>query len=374
MPSIKEMVQIIDATPIDQAILLKGIHGIGKSEIISSVYSKKGYRVVTLFLGQASDAGDIIGLPDRQKIDGMIKTVFAPPFWWPTNEDENVLIFLDELNRGKPEVMQCIMDMVLNRKLNGRALPKNTRVIAAMNPIDDAGFYQVDELDPALLDRFNEYDFKPTIDEWLDWATETGVNEWVTSFISKNGDHLDPITDVKSGAKVGKIQASRRSWKRVSDIINNSSDIDITTLTNIVFGIIGDRSTAMFIKHIRENGHGLSAEKVITKFSDAVKNKLKTMNVQDIIHTNRQISIWLEQNVDTLKKDRELGKKYAKNIQSYLNTINAEAMAEFFDILSTANNSNKKWPQVLLDLNPDISNKFFQILSGNVVDEEPEFG
>ena len=108
MPTIKETVSIIDSTPIDQAVLLEGIHGIGKSECLSEHFRNKNFRVVSLFLGQLADAGDVIGLPSISKDEkGNEFTKFCPPHWWPTDKKEKVLLFLDELNRGKPEVMRA---------------------------------------------------------------------------------------------------------------------------------------------------------------------------------------------------------------------------------------------------------------------------
>jgi len=107
MADIQDVVNIIDGTPNNQAVLLKGIHGIGKSESIKYHMEVRGYQMITLFLGQAADPGDIIGLPTKrtkivpeQKIKVMVAgkevieviaeheeeyTDFAPPKWWPTD-------------------------------------------------------------------------------------------------------------------------------------------------------------------------------------------------------------------------------------------------------------------------------------------------
>ena len=51
---------ILDNTPSDQNIMLVAKHGIGKSRILENYFSQKGQKVVTLFLGQMSDPGDLI--------------------------------------------------------------------------------------------------------------------------------------------------------------------------------------------------------------------------------------------------------------------------------------------------------------------------
>ncbi len=54
----RELLEILEITPPSQNVLLVGRHGIGKSEILTEHYTKKGLRVVALFLGQMSDPGD----------------------------------------------------------------------------------------------------------------------------------------------------------------------------------------------------------------------------------------------------------------------------------------------------------------------------
>ena len=58
-----ELLKLIELTPAHQNIMLVGKHVIGKSRIITDFFEKQGKPVITLFLGQMSDPGDIIGLP-----------------------------------------------------------------------------------------------------------------------------------------------------------------------------------------------------------------------------------------------------------------------------------------------------------------------
>ena len=142
--NITELQQILDITPSEHNLMLVGNHGIGKSEILTEYYKAKGMPVIALFLGQMSDPGDLIGLPHKDEATG--KTDFMPPYWFPT-DGKPIVLFLDELNRARPEILQTIMDLALNRKLAGRKLPEGSRIIAAVNEGDQ---YQLTDLDPAL--------------------------------------------------------------------------------------------------------------------------------------------------------------------------------------------------------------------------------
>ena len=208
--NITELLGLLEITPPNQNIMLIGKHGIGKSEILTDYYSSKGMKVVTLFLGQMSDPGDIIGLPNKD--DDGLRTEFLPPYWFPI-DDQPIVLFLDELNRARPEVLQTIMDLTLNRKLAGRSLPAGSRVISAVN---DGDIYQLTDLDPALVSRFNVMVFQPSVQEWLLWAKKNSCDERVISFIEENPIWLDKDPDVKddddTGHKVNSIRI------RIADI------------------------------------------------------------------------------------------------------------------------------------------------------------
>lgn len=182
---IKELYEIFEATPADQNIMLVGRHGIGKSRIVEEYFTAQGITVTALFLGQMSDPGDLIGLPRLNEATG--KTDFMPPYWFPT-DGKPIVLFLDELNRARPEMLQTVMDLVLNRKLAGRRLPEGSRIVSAVN---DGEEYQVGELDPALVSRFNIYELFPTAKDWVKWATSAGLDERVVSFIKSKPTMLD---------------------------------------------------------------------------------------------------------------------------------------------------------------------------------------
>ena len=367
MPSIKELNRIYEVTPIDQPILLKAIHGVGKSETVKEYFESRGYRVIPFFLGQMSDAGDVLGLPDRIIKDGRKVMEFCAPIWWPFDMEEKVVLFLDELNRAKPEMANVIMDLVLNRKLAGRSLPKNCRVIAAINPVDD-GIYQVEDMDPALVDRFNCFEFRPTVDEWLTWAVSKKVHRCVMGFVSRHNDLLDPPNS--HDQRANEVYPSRRSWKRVSDIINGTPDLltNPDTLTTAMLGIVGTAATSSFMKYLRESEKGIHAGALITKFHERVEEfetKLSQMKVQDIVALNREIIVWFNDNADTFKTlDKGTQAQYTYNLQRYLEVIPLEAMGEFFNLMSEENRV-KQWTKTVFAVNRVIGEKMVQHIRGN---------
>ena len=207
-----ELLTVLELTPSWQNIMLTGRHGIGKSQILTKYFEAKGMMVKTLFLGQMSDPGDLLGLPHKDEATG--KTTFMPPYWFPI-DGKPIVLFLDELNRARPEILQTVMDLVLNRKLAGRPLPEGSRIISACN---DGEEYQLTDLDPALVSRFNIYTFRPSVEEWLLWAEREGLAERVISFISANPDMLDRSGDTKEDQGLEK-DPDRRAWEKVARLL-----------------------------------------------------------------------------------------------------------------------------------------------------------
>ena len=255
-----ELIEILEAMPVNQNIMLLGKHGIGKSEILTQFFSSKGMKVVPLFLGQMSDPGDLIGLLNKNEKTG--KTEFMPPYWFPTDKTP-IVLFLDELNRARPEILQTIMDLALNRTLAGKSLPPGSRIISAVNAGDE---YQITDLDPALVSRFNIYEFCPTVSEWLLWASKEGVDPRIIEFISHNTDFLDG--DGKN-IEDGSLEKTpdRRAWSRVSEILSGIKDVN-ETIKKMIAGIIGTRATSLFFESLK-NSNRLSAVELLTgNFSD----------------------------------------------------------------------------------------------------------
>lgn len=246
-----ELLSLLDITPADQNLMLVGNHGIGKSEILTEYFSGKGMKVVPLFLGQMSDPGDLIGIPNRNNTTG--KTEFMPPYWFPL-DGKPIVLFLDELNRARPEVLQTIMDLALNRTLAGRKLPDGSRIISAVN---DGDQYQLTDLDPALVSRFNVVTFRPTTQEWLLWADKVGVDARVRDFIRENPIWLDKNLDSKEGVDTGLDKTpDRRAWKRVSDILKTAGDIN-PIVTKAMSAIVGPKAASALVGSV-------SAKKILS--------------------------------------------------------------------------------------------------------------
>ena len=230
---------------VRKPLMLRGRHGVGKSELVYQVGSDMGLPVVERRASQMTE-GDLVGLP---RTDGDV-TSFCPPDWLADACNRAVLLFLDEVDRAIPEVRQGIFELTDSRKIFGNYLHPDTVVVAAVNGGEHGSQYQVGEMDPAELDRWTVFDVEPSTEDWLAWAkdnTETVV--W--DFINQNRSHLEHGEDFEPN----KVYPSRRSWKRLNDCLESA-------------GMLGEEhDPAIF--HLATGFVGFEAA---VSFNDFVKN------------------------------------------------------------------------------------------------------
>lgn len=342
-----ELYKLLERTPPTHNIMLCGKHGIGKSEILTKFYSAKGLSVVTLFLGQMSDPGDLIGLPNINS-DSQ-KTEFLPPQWFPL-DDKPIVLFLDELNRARPEILQAVMDLSLNRKLVGRNLPKGSYIISAVNQGDE---YQLTDLDPALVSRFNIYSFEPSVSEWLDWGRKNNVDERILNFIKQNNKYLDNIkhNDESDLEKT----PDRRGWVRVSEIINGVDKIDSVT-KKMIAGIVGTQTVAKFIEFISRSS-SVSGEEVLLYF-EKVEKQIGLFFSESLAELNEEIFSFIESG----KYSKDETVKISENLYKYtcllLEKNRKESFAHFVSFFRES-----KYPETNSFIMRECNQVFQQILN-----------
>ncbi|MBV7337311.1 AAA family ATPase [Chloroflexi bacterium TSY] len=307
----QEFREILRLTPPEQNIMLIGKHGIGKSEIITEFYRQQKMRVVAFFLGQMSDPGDLIGLMNKDESSG--RSVFLPPYWWP-KEDEPIVLFLDELNRARPEILQAVMDLTLNKTLAGKRLPTGSIVISAVNEGEE---YQLTDLDPALVSRFNLYEFAPTVEDWLLWAGNHDVDPRIITFIQKSPHHLDGegVQIEESLVAAGLIKVpDRRAWVKVSYFVTPLERLEDIHVKSIA-GIVGSQAAIAFQQSLAEAAK-VTPEQILLRFSRH-KAKLKEMSIQELILLNEQLMLW----INGQKYQEKNEEKIRGNLFAYLKEL-----------------------------------------------------
>ena len=322
--SIKTFLEVAPRLPRDTAILLRADHGVGKSQVVRQLAAGLGLPLIDRRTSQMSE-GDIIGLPST---DGEV-TRFNPTDWYLRACREPVCLFLDEMNRGTNEVQQACFQIVLDRELNGHRLHPDTLVVSAVNT---GASYTVNEMDPALLDRFWCADLDPTVADWTKWARGK-LADVVVDFIITNEKFLD----TPKGADLSKVQTSRRSWERLSKAITGAG-IDREP-TNPLFyamcvGYVGLEASVKFVDFAKTQDAQFSGEEIMNDYPK-VRAKLKKLGSQD------QWNSALEKAGDyTVKHLKRLDDVQKKNLRTFGQDLPAELRVALWTVLSKAGVSN----------------------------------
>ena len=130
-------------------ILLEGNHGVGKTSFVFAAASRLRMHAQYFSASTLDPFADLVGIPVPILDADPKQLIYLRPEFVGKAE---ILIF-DELNRAPQKTLNSVFEIIQFRTINGEKLPNLRSVVAAINPAM-AG-YQVQELDPALVDRFH---------------------------------------------------------------------------------------------------------------------------------------------------------------------------------------------------------------------------
>ena len=267
----KTFLQVVPhVTAIKKPVLIRGRHGVGKSEVVYQFAESIGFPVVERRASQMTE-GDLVGLP---KTDGNV-TSFCPPDWFKTACEEPVILFLDEVDRATIEVRQGIFELTDSRKLNGHRLHPQTLIFAAINGGEHGQQYQVGEMDPAELDRWTVFDVEPSIEDWLAWANGR-VDKMSWDFINSNRAHLEHKEDFEPN----KAYPSRRSWERLSECLTAASLLEEASpaLFNLSAAFVGFEAAVAFNDFVQNYDRQVSIKDILV---DGELDKVKDFAINE---------------------------------------------------------------------------------------------
>jgi hypothetical protein len=331
-------------TNVKKPVLIRGRHGIGKSETVYSFAAAKGMRVVERRASQMTE-GDLIGLPS---IDGN-STKFNPPDWFKDCCDNGRVLFLDEVDRATLEVRQGIFELTDSRKLNGHTLHPDTLIFAAVNGGTHGAQYQVGEMDPAELDRWTVFDLEPSVDDWLDFA-KTNADGLVWDFINQNRGHLEH----KGEYEPNKVYPSRRSWMRLNDcltsagFLGNDAKANLSSIYEIGCAFVGFEAAVSFRDFVDKYERQVTVDDILAGRLD----KTKDWGIND--HTAMADKL-----VATGLFSEELPDAKLDAVCAYAATMPSEVMMKFwrslsgFHVKNTVKIHDKLSDRIITILNPN---------------------
>lgn len=248
-------------------VAIIGESGMGKSALVKQTAKELGVECIDLRLA-TQEPGDLVGIPRAQGD----RTVWLKPHWWPQDGTRGIL-FLDELNRAPVEVRQAIFQLLTEWRMHEHVLPKGWSIVIAMNPDGKSG-YQVEMLDPAMLNRLLQVTADLSVDDWLAWAHKEKLHQAVIGFISSQKSLLHKVKE--QGAF-----PSPRTWEYVSNLLE-FANVEETCLTEVIAGLVGSEAAASFTGWIKKNyERPVSAEEILgdyPKVAERVRTQSRSQN------------------------------------------------------------------------------------------------
>lgn len=306
-------------------ILLRGSHGIGKSEFVQSLIPaiqkimelERPPVLLDRRLSQCADAGDIIGIPVT---DGRV-THHKPMEWFAQACDEPCIVFADEIDRAMMDVRQAFFEVGDSRKLHGHYLHEKTVIFSACNGSEhNDGTYQVTNFDPAELSRWWTIDIKPVVSDWVEWARKAQLHSSVIDFCNENPDFWFWQGDIHPN----RIYPNPRSWTRLARTVSQEdlADTNNGLLLPLCAGFIGKEVAIKFLNYLETYSKIISSEEIIDY---GRIHKVKNLNNLEILDLGRRIMARQDMKAGVLS-DVQMA-----NFAAFLQAIPAENFAKVWN-------------------------------------------
>lgn len=192
------------------SILIKGIPGIGKTDIVHAATTEVDADMIVTH-PVVSDPTDYKGLP----FAGKDNTAHFLPFGdlqRLIDAKKPTVFFMDDIGQAPASVQAALMQLILARQINGHKISENVTFIGATNRREDkAG---VSGLLEPVKSRFRTIvELDVDTDDWCEWAIDNDLPTELVAFIRWRPELLT------------KFVASK-------DIVNTSSPRTVTAVGN----------------------------------------------------------------------------------------------------------------------------------------------
>jgi len=224
--NLKQAATLIRNVGTTNTILLRGQPGVGKSSILATLGKElPDYHVCYIDCANL-DLGDLaMPVIDRDNMT----TSYAPNVRFGVGKDQTrpVILMLDELGKASRPVMNMLLPTILEHRVGDVGYRTGSIILATTN-LDTDGVG--DNIPAHAYNRMTVVNLaNPTVDQWLEWASDNNIAPEVMAFAKQYPQVFDCYTDIDPKAKnpyifnplTGNIKAfcSPRSLEKASNII-----------------------------------------------------------------------------------------------------------------------------------------------------------
>ena len=239
-----------DYTPL----VLVGEPGIGKTEVLAGLEMDvndlivagklkfKQCKFIAINAAQIADVGDMTGIPRTNEKTHAVE--WYRPDWFPHDEaghegETLYILLIDEFNRAQKEVSDSLLTLFSAKSMHTHHLPKDTLLVAAMNPATICG---VNPVDAAMRSRGLFMKVAADPQDWAVWARRNNVHNDLVEWVLADARML--CNPVEEGS-----YPCPRTLKYVSDLYTRDvvSKIPAEKVMGMIAGYIGSTAAASFL-------------------------------------------------------------------------------------------------------------------------------
>ncbi len=273
--------------------LFTGPPGVGKSHIVQAWCKSKGIPFIDRRIAY-DEAPDFTGFPVPEIVKDRQICVKYIPEDLPSSGAG--VFLLEEPNRGTTSVMNCLMQVLTDRKIGKYTLPPGWIIAACINEGAD---YDTNGMDPALKNRFVQFNVAYDKGSFVEYMRAADYHPDIRNFIEAN---MWSFKDPESiGNVAGAKYVSPRTWSQVNSVLATGGiggqkilqAHELTIFEAILGSLIAkdfynfrhNESPVMFAD-LKKNKK--AALKKLVRFADPnnYKNGMISLTVRDIVEDN----------------------------------------------------------------------------------------
>ena len=348
--------------------LVVGESGIGKTALAKQLAKENNYSLVVID-GNLLKEGEIGGLPTVESYKSIGSngieiekktTIYAVhnklrEIDIKIENGKEVLLFIDEINRCEHTVQQELMNLILNREINGYKLDDKVKILAAMNPSSKYGSdfdYQVVDMDAAQENRFVWLNMESDYNQWIKWAIGAGIEQKVIEFISTFPEYLNKVNDED-------VRATPRSYERVSKtykIYKEQGNIPRNIFLNVIKGNIGKVIAEEFVSFVEANHEPLIS------YNDVFSGGALSLEVIEKINNENHTRLYLSamnilRDLEIKIKDEDFDRNYHMN--RFITFLKAYPIDLMVGIMKDIKNSYNSVYEIAIE-NEDFVEAYFE--------------
>ena len=256
--TIDELVNAIKRGGNERTVLVQGHMGTGKTSILDILAKELPTHIPCYFDCTTKDLGDIT-IPNISKMDdgtGYVSYLVNEELG--VHHNKPIILMIDEYGKSNPAVKLALLRVMLERKIGGYTLHKDSIVFATTN----LGAEGVGDLvPPHARNRIAMCRMKkPTNMEWITWAINKELDPSLLGWCKDNPHLFYSFEDVKNPDDNPYIyhpkrqQASfvtPRSLEACSTWLSKRDKLTDTSLMSLLMGTIGERGAMDLMAFVR---------------------------------------------------------------------------------------------------------------------------